>query len=456
MAKKLWEDGVDYEARIQQNLRDNDYRAAWENEQARNQKIDDLGLGYDKTNRFGSYYDYANLSNGELGEVYGVREAVRNGSTDWRNANNYVEGIRKGHGYSGGKEGMDYIPLAGGGRFSYDAAPQYLEDNQRFLDAVDAYLNRGHFSYDPYTDPLYASYKKTYTREGDRAMQDTLGAAAAATGGIPSTYAIGAANQANDYYRAQMADVIPQLEQLAYDRWRDEGNDMLTGIGLLGDIEQQRYDRYRDALGQYNTDRSFAYGAYRDQVGDQRYADQDAYQRERDANEDALERAKMIASLYGDDSALAEYLGYTPPAAETTGGGLYYGGGNDTTDMDPAHEALLQGFVDAFNNGDTDEVQLRNGLTAAVRSGKLTQEEANIVLAQMQGAGNNLYIQGQKAPTYADLSTEAKQIANYIAGQNDMLYPNMGKTNEEISDMIRDLDDPDEQQYLIDLINRRK
>jgi hypothetical protein len=283
-------------------------------------------------------------------------------------------------------------------------------------------------------------------------MQDTLGAAAAATGGIPSTYAIGAANQANDYYRAQMADVIPQLEQLAYDRWRDEGNDMLTGIGLLGDIEQQRYDRYRDALGQYNTDRSFAYGAYRDQVGDQRYADQEAYQRERDANADALDRAKMIASLYGDDSALAEYLGYTPPAAETTGGGLYYGGGSGgNTDMDPAHEALLQGFVDAFNNGDTDEVQLRNGLTAAVRAGKLTQEEANIVLAQMQGAGNDLYIQGQKAPTYADLSTEAKQIANYIAGQNDM-----GKTNEEISDMIRDLDDPDEQQYLIDLINRRK
>ena len=45
-------------------------------------------------------------------------------------------------------------------------------------------VNRKDFSYDPENDQLYSQYRKQYTREGQRATQDALGAAANDLGGV--------------------------------------------------------------------------------------------------------------------------------------------------------------------------------------------------------------------------------------------------------------------------------
>ena len=42
------------------------------------------------------------------------------------------------------------------------------------------------------------------------------------TGGMPSTAAVNAASQAQDYYNAKMADKIPELYTLAYQMYADE------------------------------------------------------------------------------------------------------------------------------------------------------------------------------------------------------------------------------------------
>ena len=433
--------------------------------------------------------------------------------------NTGAEGLRKNYNYTSGTSGAEYNPFGNGvatpgGGSSYwggemqatynDAKnhPMYQAPEPFQYDPYtplpewqhsDAYnktmadvLNYGDFSYDYTTDPLYDVYAKAYTREGRRASEDALAQAAAMTGGVPSSYANTAAQQAGNYYAAQLADKIPELRaqayseyQNAYNMLRDKYNAAASGdqfdYGVYRDRANQDYQQYLDDLnmryGIYTDDRDFGYRLNQDElnrklglydIASGNYWQTHGEDLDAAKAEDAkrLAYAELLADK-GDYSALAEYYGddgrlLAALAPDVPTGGYYGGGGGGNTDIDPAHEALLQGFVDAFNNGDTDEVQLRNGLTAAVRSGKLTQEEANLVLSQLQGAGNDLYIQGQKKTTYADLSTEAKQIANYIAGQNDMLYPNMGKTNEEIAGMIQDLDDRDEQQYLIDLINGRK
>lgn len=153
------------------------------------------------------------------------------------------------------------------GSYDYgEAAPVY---NNRYddtiQDLIQGILNREDFSYDPATDPLYQNYRKQYTREGQRATADTLGQAAAASGGIPSSYATTAAAQAGNYYAAQMTDKIPELYQLAYNQYLNDYNMQLSDLGVVQGAEQSDYDKYLNELNQYNTDRAFDYNTWLDE-----------------------------------------------------------------------------------------------------------------------------------------------------------------------------------------------
>ena len=212
-------------------------------------------------------------------------------------ANLGAEGIRSGYGgYTGGASGGQFYldPLApkdfesteaptydnaskdridglldkqlNYGSFSYDTArPEYSSRyDDKIQSVLDQVVNRGDCRYDPQTDPLYSQYRKQYAREGQRATEDALGAAAAATGGIPSSYAVGAATQAGDYYASRMTDKIPELYQLAYTKYLNDYNRQLTNLGAVQGAEQSDYDKYKNELNQYNIDKNFAYGAYQD------------------------------------------------------------------------------------------------------------------------------------------------------------------------------------------------
>lgn len=151
------------------------------------------------------------------------------------------------------------------GEFSYGTAPAYgnrYQEQQKAL--LDSIINREDFSWSKDQDPLWPAYKKEYLREGERAAENTLGQAAAASGGRPSTAAVTAASQAGDYYAAKMNDMIPTLYQQAYDRYLNEYQMKLSDLGAVNGQEQLDYQRYLDQLGQFNTDRGFAYQKYLD------------------------------------------------------------------------------------------------------------------------------------------------------------------------------------------------
>lgn len=185
--------------------------------------------------------------------------------------------------------------------------PEYTS---RYADAINAaqngIQNREPFSFDPKTSPVYGSYKKEYAREGQRAAADTLGQYAAMTGGVPSTAAVTASQQAGDYYAARMADVIPELYRLAYSMYQDEGDRKQQALNNLRALEQDNYSRYLDELGQYNTDRALGYTMQRDSISDQRYADELAYQRALAEAERAYQRERDAVS----DSRYADELAY--------------------------------------------------------------------------------------------------------------------------------------------------
>ena len=91
---------------------------------------------------------------------------------------------------------------------------QYTNQYQRLLDQAKTLQD---FSFEPTEDPRYIAYKKAYNREGDRASANALAQTAAATGGRPSSWSQTAAQEANNYYAAKLADVIPTLYGQALD-----------------------------------------------------------------------------------------------------------------------------------------------------------------------------------------------------------------------------------------------
>jgi hypothetical protein len=85
------------------------------------------------------------------------------------------------------------------------------------------------------------------------AMQDTMGQASAMTGGYGNSYAATAGNQAYQASLQNLNDIVPELYQMAYDRYNQEGQDMYNQYGLL----TNEYDR---AYGMYNDEYNKLYG----------------------------------------------------------------------------------------------------------------------------------------------------------------------------------------------------
>ena len=205
-----------------------------------------------------------------------------------------AEAVRAKYGYSGGADGSEHLGLmaytgdlsdydsssgrgsGSGGSSGYSYDP-YLSKYQSRIDALaDAILNREAFSYNKDEDPLYQQYKESYTRGGQRGMQDTLAQVSARTGGLASSYAQSAAQQTYNNYMAQLADKVPELYQLAYSMYQDDLANQRSDLSMLQGLDDTAYGRYIDT-------RDFDYGIYRDEVGDSQWQQQFDYNAQQDA-----------------------------------------------------------------------------------------------------------------------------------------------------------------------------
>lgn len=182
--------------------------------------------------------------------IFTSKKDYMNAKTDEERtaANNQANAIRRQYGsYTGGKDGSDFVKdntyfnfedpyadalnekldeLLGYGRFENP----YQGEIHSLVDKISS---REDFTYDPDTDPIYQNYRETYLREGNRARENTLGDYAAMTGGMPSTAATAAAEQAQNYYNAQMADVIPALYQQAFDMYMSNAAQNINDLGAI-------------------------------------------------------------------------------------------------------------------------------------------------------------------------------------------------------------------------------
>ena len=160
---------------------------------------------------------------------------------------------------------------------------EYISKWQQQLDAaMDKILNREAFSYDLNGDALYRQYKDRAVKNGRLAMMDTMGQAAAMTGGYGSSYAQSAGQQA---YQKQMDTLTDQAAQL-YDRARQDydrqGQMDRDRYDILRQRENSSYNQYKQGLSSWETEnqrlwdrydslRQQEYQAQRDLIQDQQW-----------------------------------------------------------------------------------------------------------------------------------------------------------------------------------------
>lgn len=107
---------------------------------------------------------------------------------------------------------------SGSGGTSNTYAP-YVEQLNALYDKI---MNKGQFSYDLNADLLYQQMADQYTQLGQQAMKDTMGQAAALTGGYGNSYAQQVGNQAYQQYLTALNQQIPELYDRAYQVYQDD------------------------------------------------------------------------------------------------------------------------------------------------------------------------------------------------------------------------------------------
>ena len=262
---------------------------------------------------------------------YGGSYQTRNSPYTMSGVSDYTR--RKLNGLEGG-----YTPSG-----SVQAAQAYLEQvkarkpgayqsrwDDELTSLYDQIRNRKKFSYDMGTDPLYQQYREQYQRLGRLAMQDTMGQAAALTGGYGSTYGEQVGQQAYNAYLQNLNDIVPQLQQQAYQRYQDEGTDLYNQYSLVKGREDTDYGRYRDTVSDYYSDLSDARSAYNSE-------------RSMDQSQWATMLDYWAQKANNENAAYLQALAAEQAAAKKSGGGG--GGGSSSAGLD-----LINGYGNRDEN----------------------------------------------------------------------------------------------------------
>lgn len=120
-------------------------------------------------------------------------------------------------------------------------------NNQPYVNQLntlyDQIMNRKPFQYDLNGDLLYRQMADRYAQMGQMAMRDTMGDAAALTGGYGNSYAQQVGNQTYQQYMTALNDNIPDLYNQALQAYLTEGDQLLQQYQLAA-----AHPEYLDAM----------------------------------------------------------------------------------------------------------------------------------------------------------------------------------------------------------------
>ena len=280
-----------------------------------------------------------------------------------------------------------------GNKPTYSAT--YDDDLHALYDQI---VNREKFRYDAASDPLWNQYINQYTTKGRMAMMDTMGEAAALTGGYGSSYGQMVGQQAYQGYLQEANQNLPQFYQMALDAYTREGDTLNQQYAMLGDLRDTEYGRYMDALNQHWNEVQYHQGladtAY-DRGYNSFYTSQEmGYGRQQDAY---AKLNDLIAAGYFPTDAELSAAGMTRAQANAlknyyaglaAGSGGGSGGSKSKSKSSKDDETTLtyddynKAAASAALNGDVET--LVSSLQNAIDSGKMTEAQATKLLDQYE------------------------------------------------------------------------
>ena len=146
------------------------------------------------------------------------------------------------------------------------------QGNPWYREAQDLLIrqqNRPAFSYDPEQDVFWQSAKDQYLRQGQKAMEDTLGRASALTGGYASSYAQNLGQQSYRESLGELGKLLPELYDRAKASYDSETKRLLDQIDTALGLYDSDYQNYLDAMAARERQAAF------DRAGEQWQADFD-------------------------------------------------------------------------------------------------------------------------------------------------------------------------------------
>lgn len=199
---------------------------------------------------------------------YSVRTQNLNKKTD-KVTNLYNSYVNKGYSKGAGGFGKD-IKSAQKNINKLDKnnnlSQSFQYSNQsRYNNALNAVANREKFSYDLDNDTLFQKAKNQYQAMGKTAMVDTIGQAAALTGGYGNSYATMAGQQAYNSYLQDLNNSVGDYYAMALNAYNSE-SDRLNNVynALSADRNTQQnewqsnWNNYYNLRNMYTTDKNNA------------------------------------------------------------------------------------------------------------------------------------------------------------------------------------------------------
>lgn len=362
---------VDYSAQAQQSYNEGNIRGAAKAEQNRN--VYNALNGNPSANTYNyagalDHTDYSALGNAQMNSGIGAGVVAATGTMRGGKSAN-TRGYEK-YMNDDTQKAMESYAANGGFQYSdpYGYQDMIAGMNGGIMNRINDYADNSYSNYR--AGPEYRNLADLYRQNGQLAMEDTLGTASQMSGGLDSSYAVAAAQQAYNGY-------MSNLEAAAQAAYKDEMANQAAGINalqnqqqLLAGFDNNLYNREYDLM-QYNTDSYLkTLGMYMDdryrtnaleQDNDQFYANQ-AYNIW-NTNKTLDQNYDLTTMGYGNDQIVA---------------GINAGNRIDVANLNNANSYAIAGMNNAT---DMAIAQLKNGTggtaTGTGGAGILTKDQIN-------------------------------------------------------------------------------
>ena len=152
----------------------------------------------------------------------------------------------------------------------------------KYMPQIEQQLNNvTNWKYDPMQDASYQALAAVYGARGNLAAKNSLADAAMLNGGYGTSNAVSAAQQARNQYNQELAAMVPELEQAAYQR--AQGN-----LDALMAMDNTLYGRFSDDESRQLAAKQYGLDVFNTNTGNEQWA----------AGMNQAEKAKAYDSLW--------------------------------------------------------------------------------------------------------------------------------------------------------------